>query len=97
MRAFAPLCLTACLIAFSPLPSFAEEDKTASCDSQVEIVMSAVQKRLDGQRKGKTKRELRKDLGRTAGDMLADFIYSVPEDQLGDQIGEAYRAQCEAM
>ena len=31
---------------------------------------------------------------RGAGDMLADWIWSLPEDQLTDEVGAAWEAQC---
>ncbi|MFZ7093224.1 hypothetical protein [Primorskyibacter sp. 2E233] len=76
-------------------PAIAQE-AVADCDAQLVVVMKAVDARRAGDSAGKAKRVLRKEYGRTAADMLVEFVYSVPEAQLGEIEG-AYRTQCEAM
>ncbi|MFW2543302.1 hypothetical protein ACN2XU_11720 [Primorskyibacter sp. 2E107] len=76
-------------------PAFAQE-AVADCDAQLVVVSKAVDAREAGQSKGKTRRELRSEYGRTAADMLVDFVYGVPDDQVAE-IKDAYRQQCEAM
>ncbi|SMX30279.1 hypothetical protein TRP8649_04422 [Pelagimonas phthalicica] len=83
-------------VCFAPM---AQADSAAKpdCAAQAALVMEVVNGRVDGVRKGKARRELVKSLDKTAGEMLADWVYSLPEEQLTDEVGKAYKAQCEAM
>lgn len=75
----------------------AESAAKPDCAAQAALVMEVVNGRVDGVRKGKARRDLVKSLDKTAGEMLADWVYSLPEEQLTDEVGKAYKAQCEAM
>ncbi|WP_136443112.1 hypothetical protein [Pacificoceanicola onchidii] len=81
-----------CLVLATPV--FAEE-KTADCEAQMVVVSKAVDARVEGVRKGKIRRELRAEYGQTAADMLVEFVYGVPEEQI-DEIKDAYQQACEA-
>lgn len=72
----------------------AAQSKKAQCAATAEIVMTAVQARKDGDSKRKARRALRAALDRTAGDMLAEWIWGLPEAQLTDAVGAAWEAQC---
>ena len=71
-----------------------DADKVAACDKSVAVVMAGIQARKDGASMGKTRRAMRKELDRTAGDMLAEWIYALPEDQLTEEVGTVWKAQC---
>ncbi|MCC1491727.1 hypothetical protein [Cognatishimia sp. F0-27] len=76
--------------------AFADEAKEQACDKQVALVMQAVNARAEGQSMRKTRTMLRKELDRTAGDALAEWIYALPEAQLTDAVGDAWKTQCMA-
>lgn len=75
----------------------AEEPAKADCDAQAAMVMEVVTGRSDGVAKGKARRELRKGIEKSAADMLVEWVYSLPEEQLTDQIGTVWKAQCETL
>ena len=77
-------------------PVSAQSVDREGCLRSVEIVMQAVTARAEGKSRMQTRRMLRAALDRNAGDQLNDFVWSLPEDQLTDAVGEAWRAQCEA-
>ncbi|MBN9889230.1 hypothetical protein [Salipiger abyssi] len=70
------------------------QSKTEQCATSAGIVMTAVQARKDGESKAKARRALREALDRTAGDMLAEWIWELPEEQLTEEVGAAWEAQC---
>ena len=76
-------------------PAFAQ-GKT-DCAQQAEIVMGAVEARADGQSKRKTRATLNDALGKDAAKALADWIYTLEPEQLTDDVGKAYKVQCEAL
>lgn len=82
------------------MPAFA--DKVSECADQAGIVQSVVDTRLDGVRKAKALRQAKSDLTETTQTYetvlpaIVDWIYSLPEDQLTDQVGPTYAAACEA-
>ncbi|MBY6003532.1 hypothetical protein KUV62_06420 [Salipiger bermudensis] len=83
------------LLASLPLAASAQQDKAAACAESAGIVMQAVESRKEGVAKSKARAALRDQIGdRGAGDMLADWIWSLPEDQLTDEVGAAWEAQC---
>ncbi len=88
--------LLAALICAAPMVS-AEEAVKPDCDAQAALVMDVVNGRIDGVRKGKARRVLRAGLDRTAADMLAEWVYELPQDQLTDEIGTAWKARCETL
>ena len=71
--------------------------KVDSCAQTEAWFNAAVQARLDGDRKAKVRRTLTKEMGRTAAEQLADFVFALPEEQLNPEVGKAARAQCEAL
>ncbi|WP_425099730.1 hypothetical protein [Tropicibacter sp. S64] len=73
-------------------PAFAQ---VADCDAQMVVVSKAVDAREAGVGKVKIRRELRAEYGKTAADMLVEFVYGVPEDQIAG-IKDAYLATCKA-
>ncbi|MCT4557017.1 MAG: hypothetical protein N4A61_03045 [Pelagimonas sp.] len=75
----------------------ATDEGGLDCAAQAQLVMDAVNARKDGQSKRKTRRALVKQLDKTAGEMLADWIYSLEDAQLTDEVGEAWEMQCEAL
>ncbi|WP_299928966.1 hypothetical protein [uncultured Pelagimonas sp.] len=88
--------LLAALICAAPMAS-AQEAVKPDCEAQAALVMDVVNGRIDGVRKGKARRTLSKSLDRTAADMLAEWVYTLPEDQLTDEIGTNWKAQCDAL
>lgn len=93
------LALVAPFVAVVPFVAVADELPRADvdCAGQAALVMQAVTARRDGDGMRKTRRMLRQELDRTAGDMLAEWIFSLPEDQLTEAVGEMWQAQCEAL
>ena len=83
------------LLASLPVAAQAQPDKAAACANSAAIVMQAVEGRKQGVAKSQARAALREQIGdRGAGDMLADWIWSLPEDQLTDEVGTAWEAQC---
>lgn len=91
-----PRILLAALVLTAPM-AMAQEPLKPDCDAQAALVMDVVNDRVDGVRKGKARRVLRAELDRTAADMLADWVYALPEEQLTDEIGKTWKTQCAAM
>ncbi|SDI69212.1 hypothetical protein SAMN04487993_1008155 [Salipiger marinus] len=67
----------------------------ANCAQSAKVVMEAVQARKDGIPQARTERELRRVLDRNAGQQLAEWIYSLPADELTPEVGRSWKAQCE--
>ena len=84
------------VLAVTALPAAAQPVDKEGCLKSVEIVMAGVNARAEGKSKAATRRMLQDALDRNAGEQLAEFIWSLPEDQLTDAVGEAWKAQCEA-
>ena len=79
-------------------PAVAQDEAAVSkCDKTAMVVQQAVDARLDGDSKRKTRRMLSAELDRTAGEQLAEFIYGLPEDMLTDDVAAQFKAQCEAL
>lgn len=57
----------------------------------------AVDARRLGDNKRKVRRMLTKEMGRTAAEQLADFVFALQVAQLTPAVGKAARAQCEAL
>ncbi|PYG27050.1 hypothetical protein [Pelagimonas varians] len=91
-----PRIFLAVLVLAAPM-AMAQEALKPDCDAQAALVMDVVNDRVDGVRKGKARRVLRAALDRTAADMLADWVYALPEEQLTDEIGKTWKTQCAAM
>lgn len=92
-----PRLLLTGLLMTAPMAAWAEEPLKPDCDAQAALVMDVVNDRASGVRKGKARRVLRAALDRTAADMLADWVYALPEEQLTDEIGKTWKKQCAAM
>lgn len=90
------LGVLAIFVAGLATPTFAQDAELLNCDTQVEVVMAAVNARADGQPLRRIRRDLRNRLGREAGDLLTEWIYTLPESQLTDAVGDAWRVQCVA-
>ncbi|MCR8546795.1 hypothetical protein M4578_03065 [Salipiger sp. P9] len=85
----------AMVLAAGPLTAqVSAAEKKTRCAESAAIVMTAVQARKDGESKAKARRTLRKELDRTAGEMLADWIWDLPEEQLTEEVGQLWEAQC---
>ena len=83
------------LLASLAVPAHAQQDKAAACAKSAGVVMQAVEARKQRAAKSQARAVLREQIGdRSAGDMLADWIWSLPEDQLTDEVGAAWEAQC---
>lgn len=82
-----------------PLAGAAEAQEAAArdCDRVAEIVMGAVNARADGASKAKARRALRSELGQTAGDELANWVYGLPEEMLTEEVGQAWKSQCQTL
>ncbi len=86
------------LVLLAPGSALADETPAVrDCAAQAALVMQAVTARVEGEPMRKTRRMLRAELDRTAGDMLAEWIYGLPEAQLTDEVGKLWQAQCEAL
>ena len=59
--------------------------------------MMAVDARLEGDNLRKVRRMLTQEMGRTAAEQLADFVFALPEVHLTPEVGKLARAQCEAL
>lgn len=88
-------------LTFAALPlagaASAQEAAAPDCDRVAEIVMGAVNARAKGESKAGARRVLRSELGRTAGDELANWVYALPEEMLTDEVGAAWKSQCETL
>ncbi|MBU2962545.1 hypothetical protein KO516_17290 [Citreicella sp. C3M06] len=68
----------------------------STCDLTARLVAETVAARADGQSRAKARAPLRERLGREAGDMLVEWVWSLPKDQLTPAVGAAWKTQCEA-
>ncbi len=72
----------------------AAQDKCAATEA---LFNMGIEARQDGDSKRKVRRMLTREMGRDAAEQLADFVFALPDDQLTPAIGQAARAQCEAL
>ena len=72
----------------------ADTQRLQSCARQAELVMTAVEARADGVPQRRAQRDLGAELGPEAAEMLAGWIYSLPEAQLTPEVGTAWETQC---
>ncbi|KMK66480.1 hypothetical protein [Puniceibacterium sp. IMCC21224] len=90
---------TALLCALTTAPAFAQ-DKAAMCGDQAEMVMQVVAARQSGVAAVKAEQlvvdALDADTSAYAGVVPAvvAWVYTLPEDQLGDAVGESWSAAC---
>ncbi|MBS0125317.1 hypothetical protein [Thetidibacter halocola] len=84
-----------------PVPALAQDDKETLCRERADLVIEAFNARRAGDREGKVRRDLQSKLDRTAGEMLAAFVFSVPEAQLTDEqiagAGAMFFEQCKGL
>lgn len=89
-------------LAFSVTPAGAETEKQAECARQADLVMQIVTARSEGARQARAERLVRRGLtGEMAKyadlvDAVAQWVYSLPGDQLGNGVGAAWESQCRA-
>lgn len=74
----------------------ASEAKT-SCEEQAAMVMEVVTGRAEGKKQKAAERKLRRALGNDAAELLASWVYSLPEEHLTEEVGTAWQAQCESL
>lgn len=78
-------------------PGVAQTARTESvCDETARLVSETVAARAAGQSKAKVRKPLRVTLGRDAGDVLVEWVWTLPKDQLTPAVGQAWKDQCEA-
>ena len=93
-------CATLLAAAFAA-PARADADKEALCQARADLVVQAFNARKEGETKRKVRRDMQAALDRTAAEMLAEFVWSVPEEALTEEeIGKAgamFLDQCKAL
>ncbi|WP_386803931.1 hypothetical protein [Litorisediminicola beolgyonensis] len=100
-RSFSLVCLvaTAPLVAAAPVLA---QDKAAECALQAEMVMAVVAERTGGASAGDAvgtvQAGLEGDVAKYASVVpaVADWVYSLPEKQLGDSVGTSWTEACMA-
>ena len=82
-------------------PAFAQsEDKQADCQAQAEVVMQVVSGRADGADQAQTVEAVQSGLSADRATYaqvvpaIADWVYTLPEDQLGDEVGQSWIDAC---
>lgn len=82
-------------------PAVADDEKDALCRSRADLVVDAFNARKAGETKRKVRRSMREELDRNAAEMLAEFVWSVPEEALTEEeigkAGDAFYEQCKAL
>ncbi len=84
------------MFAASSVPALADID-AAACAKTGTVVQQAVDARLAGDGKTKTRAMLTAELDAAAGAQLAEFIYSLPANLLTDDVAKQFEAQCKQM
>lgn len=85
--------LSAALL-LSATPALAQD---YDCNRAAEVVMQAVEARVDGASQEDAGKALTAELGEGVGDQLAAWVYALPPEQLTPAVGEAWKTQCEAL
>ncbi|WP_375260002.1 hypothetical protein [Citreimonas sp.] len=90
------------VLALSSLPLLpglarAQQYDRQECASQAEMVMTGVNARAEGRSRDQAIDALADRLPTDVAGMLVDWIYALPPELLTDKVGEAWRAQCEAL
>lgn len=81
-------------------PVAAQELKAADCTFFGGITQSAVDLRMDGKRARAATRQIQRGLKgdearfKNAVPLLVDFVFGLPEGQLGDGVGQTYADAC---
>ena len=79
------------------------QDAGSECGVQSDIVMQVVEARQSGDSRQAAQAEVSGELTGSAEKyvsvvpQISEWIYSLPEDQLGPKVGESWAAQCENM
>ena len=94
MRSVSSLAAAA-VLCLAGQAGLAQESK--DCARSAELVQTAVEARKSGDPMDKTRDFLRAELDEEAGDMLADFIYALPEEQLTDQVAAQWGTLCQSL
>lgn len=83
-------------------PVLAQNAGEAACTEQAGLVMQVVAARSAGMNVRRAERRVQRNLteelkkyDRFIGH-IAQWVYSLPEDQLGTEVGTAFEAQCKA-
>ncbi len=66
------------------------------CEVTARLVSETVAARAAGQSKARARKPLHAALGADAGNVLAEWVWTLPEDQLTPAVGQAWKDQCEA-
>lgn len=84
------------VLALLPLatPASAED---YDCDRAAAVVMSAVEARVAGAPEAEAGRALSAELGAGVGGELAKWVYALPPELLTEEVGRAWKSQCEAL
>ncbi|MHA6324980.1 hypothetical protein [Roseivivax sp. CAU 1753] len=102
MRYALSAALVATLCGSLVTPALAQSDD-GECGLQAEIVMQVVTARQTGSDAGAALRTVAQDLTGPAEKYasvvpaIAEWVYSLPEEQLGTEVGESWRTQCQNM
>jgi hypothetical protein len=83
----AALCLAA-------TPALAQD---YDCDRAAAVVMQAVEARSAGTAEAEAARLLTAELGDAVGAELAAWVYALPPELLTEEVGRAWKSQCEAL
>ncbi|WP_121630878.1 hypothetical protein [Tropicibacter alexandrii] len=67
------------------------------CAAQAEFVMGLVEGRAAGTPRDAAEASATEALDAEAGGMLVEWIYTLPEAQLTEEVGTAWKTQCEAL
>ena len=80
-----------------PRAGGAQQYDPQECAEQARMVMVGVTARAEGRNRDQAIRALDGELPEDVAAMLVDWIYALPPELLTEQVGEAWRAQCEAL
>lgn len=80
-----------------PHAGSAQQYDPQECAEQARMVMVGVTARAEGRSRDQAIRALIDELPEDVATMLADWIYALPPEVLTEQVGEAWRAQCQAL
>lgn len=106
-RTLLPAAFAACLVAATPALSETEKERGVRCEAQAGIVAQAVDLRLDKKRERRARKLLLKNDALKAGfyaedeallkqhvDLLVNWVYQLPEAQLGEDASTAFQIAC---
>ncbi|ETX14202.1 hypothetical protein OCH239_04950 [Roseivivax halodurans JCM 10272] len=97
------MIIAAALVAggLSAAPALAQdEEKQTDCQAQADVVMQVVASRSDGADQAQTVEAVQSSLSDERATYaqvvpaIADWVYTLPEDQLGDAVGESWIEAC---